>query len=183
MNPQDRIHLLSELTFLREHLAELPDSAKIMRISTESRIRGIENRLAEEPVNEREPERVQLTVNDPPFIDTICSKQYRDRGFRFSDVGQIRNSLARLGQDNLREDEQYLNGEFQGVLPKGRSFEFRLTDNSEVIRGKIGPAILNADELNAHLHQSAKIKVMMTQIGGGKPRYVLTDMPEWIDGN
>jgi len=33
------------------------------------------------------------------------------------------------------------------------------------------------------LHQSAKIKVMMTQIGTGKPRYVLTGMPEWIDGN
>jgi hypothetical protein len=31
-----------------------------MRISTESRIRGIEKRLAEEPVNEREPERVLL---------------------------------------------------------------------------------------------------------------------------
>ncbi len=177
MNMHDRIHLLSELTFLREGLAELPDSAKIMRISTESRIRGIETRLAEEP------ERVQLTFNGRPFIDTICSKQYRDRGFRFSDVGQIRNSLARLGQDNLREDEQYLNGEFQGVLPKGRSFEFKLTDNGEMIRGKIGPAILNADELNAHLHQSAKIKVMMTQIGGGKPGYVLMDMPEWTEGN
>jgi len=68
MNQQDRIHLLSELTFLRERLAELPDSAKIMRISTESRIRGIENRLAEEPVNEREPERVQLTFNGLPVI-------------------------------------------------------------------------------------------------------------------
>jgi hypothetical protein len=305
MNPQDRIHLLSELTFLRERLAELPDSAKIMRISTESRIRGIENRLAEEHVNEREPERVQLTFNGRPVIgshgifaefgmkavsnfaeavtavaaslctplaamgpipnreqhqllitntalgsfgfeleeyrngqlpfdevspmaqalertqnllrgtvgsddeladsvadtdpralekvrtflqtladnEAICTVQYRDRGFRFSDVGQIRNSLARLGQDNLRENEQYLNGEFQGVLPKGRTFEFKLTENDEVIRGKIGPAILSADELNAHLHQPAKIKVMMTQIGGGKPRYVLTGMPEWTEGN
>ena len=52
-----------------------------------------------------------------------------------------------------------------------------------MIRGKIGPAILNADELNAHLHQSAKIKVMITQIGGGKPRDVLTGMPEWTEGN
>ena len=98
-------------------------------------------------------------------------------------LAKIHNSLARLGQDNLREDEQYLNGEFQGVLPKGRSFEFRLSDNGEIIRGKIGPAILNSDELNDHLHQSAKIKVMMTQIGTGKPRYVLTGMPEWIEGN
>jgi hypothetical protein len=301
MNQQDRMHLLAERKFLRERLAELPDSARIMRISTESRLRAIEERLVEEPVDEQEPARVRLTFNGRPVIgshgifaefgmkavnsfteavaavaaslsaplaamgpipnreqhqllitstalgsfgfeleeyrvgqlqleevspvaqalertqnllqgtvgtddqladsaadtdpraldkvrvflqtlvdyEAICTMQYRDRGFRFTDVGQVRNSLARLGQDNLREDEQYLNGEFQGVLPKGRTFEFKLVGEDEVVRGKVGPAIQDADELNTRLRQSARIKVMVTQVGNGRPRYVLIESPQW----
>jgi hypothetical protein len=301
MNQQDRMHLLAERKFLQERLAELPDSARIMRISTESRLRAIEERLAEEPVDEREPARVRLTFNGRPVIgshgifaefgmkavnsfteavaavaaslsaplaamgpipnreqhqllitstalgsfgfeleeyrvgqlrldevspvalalertqnllqgtvgtddqladsaadtdpraldkvrvflqtladyEAICTMQYRDRDFRFTDVGQVRNSLARLDQDNLREGEKYLDGEFQGVLPKGRSFEFKLVGEDEVVRGKVGPAIQDADELNARLRQSARIKVMVTQVGNGRPRYVLIESPQW----
>ncbi len=252
MNQQDRMHLLAERKFLQERLAELPDSARIMRISTESRLRAIEERLAQEPVDEREPARVRLTFNGRPVIgshgifaefgmkavsnfteaveeaspvaqalertqnllqgtvgtddqladsaadtdpraldrvraflqtladyEAICTMQYRDRGFRFTDVGQVRNSLARLGQDNLREDEQYLDGEFQGVLPKGRTFEFKVAGEDEVVRGKVGPVIQDADELNARLHQAARIKVMVTRVGNGRPRYVLIEAPQW----
>lgn len=301
MNQQDRLHLLAERKFLRERLAELPDSARIMRISTESRLRAIEERLAQEPVDEQEPARVRLTFNGRPVIgsygifaefgmkavssftdavaavaaslssplaamgpipnreqhqllitstalgsfgfeleeyrvgqlpleeaspvaqalertqnllqgtvgtddqladsaadtdpraldkvrvflqtlvdyEAICTMQYRDRGFRFTDVGQVRNSLARLGKDNLREDEQVFDGEFQGVLPKGRTFEFKLAGQDEVMRGKVGPAIRDADALNARLHQSARIKVMVTRVGNGRPRYVLIEAPQW----
>lgn len=111
--------------------------------------------------------------------EAICAMQYQERVFRFTDVGQVRNSLARLGQDNLREEEQTLAGEFQGILPKGRTFEFKLVDQGEVIRGKLGPAIRDADELNAHLHQFAQIKIMVTRVGNGRPRYVLMDAPVW----
>lgn len=114
--------------------------------------------------------------------DAICTLQYRDKGFRFTDVGQIQNSLARLNADNLRESEQTLSGEFFGVLPKSRSFEFKLSTNEtteQIIRGKIAPTIENVDEINLHLHQLIRIKVMTTQVGNGRPRYVLTSIPEW----
>lgn len=299
MNQQDHLQLLAERKFLQLRLVELPVSARIMRISTESRLSAIEGRLAQEAVDESEPARVRLTFNGRPvigshgifaefglkavsnfteavaavaaslstplaatgpipnreqyqmlitstalgsfgfeleeyrvgklpaedaslvalalehtqnllqgtvgtddqladsaadtdpraldkvraFLQTLadyeatCTVLYRDIGFRFTDVGQVRNSLARLSQDNLREVEQYLNGEFQGVLPKGRTFEFKLADDGAVVRGKLGSAIQNADQLNARLHEAVRIKVMATRVGIGRPRYVLMEMP------
>lgn len=297
----DRLHLLAEQNFLREQLAGLPTSARLTRMSTESRLRTIETQLAEMPVDEREPARARLTFNGAPVIgshgifadfgmravssftdavasiaaslvaplasmgpipnrdqnqllitntavgsfgfeleefrgaqlpledesamaialdrthallqgtlgsdedladvasetdpralekirtflkvladsDAVCALQYRGRGVRFTDVGQVRASLARLGADNLRESEQQLHGEFVGVLPKSRTFEFKLTGEEKIIRAKVAPTIQNVDELNQHLHQTVAIHVMTTQVGNGRPRYLLTRMPAW----
>jgi hypothetical protein len=299
MNPQDRMHLLAERKFLRARLAQLPESARVMRINTQSHLRGIEQRLANEPTDGREPAHVRLTFNgrpvvgshgifaefamravnsfteavsavaaslsaplaamgpipnreqhqllitntalgsfgfeleeyqdvqalpeeaspvaeavertqallqgtlgtddqladsaadtDPRALDKVrtflqiladyeatCAVQYRDRSFRFADVGQVRNSLARLSQENLQEAEQVLQGEFQGVLPKGRTFEFKLAGDGGVVRGKIGPAIQNAAELNARLNQTVTIRVMVTRVGNGRSRYLLMATP------
>src|SRR4051794_28560429 len=68
MNQQDRMHLLAELKFLQQRLSELPAAARVMRLSTESRLRAIEARLEKEPVDEREPARVRLTFNGRPVI-------------------------------------------------------------------------------------------------------------------
>jgi hypothetical protein len=57
MNSQDRLHLLAKRKFLQERLAELPASARITRISTESRLRVVDERLAQAPVDERDPAR------------------------------------------------------------------------------------------------------------------------------
>lgn len=301
MNQQDRLHLLAEQKFLLERLAALPDSARIMRMSTESRLCAIAARLAQESVDERQPARVQLTFNGRPVIgshgifaefgmkavssftdavaavaaslstplaamgpipnreqyqllitstalgsfgfeleeyrigqlpveeispvaqalehtqnllqgtvgtddqladsaadtdpralekvrtflqtlvdyDATCAVQYQGRGVRFTDVGQVRNSLARLSQENLHEQTQYLTGEFQGVLPKGRTFEFKLSDEGDVVRGKLGSVIQDADELNARLYHAVTIKVMATRVGNGHPRYVLIESPQW----
>lgn len=110
--------------------------------------------------------------------DAVCTVQVGEAQVRFSDVGQVRNSLERLGQENLREEEQILAGELQGVLPKGRDFEFKLTDTGQIIRGKIGPAIRYADALNQGLHRATRIKVMVTRVGSGRPRYVLLEPPQ-----
>ena len=77
---------------------------------------------------------------------------------------------------------QTLSGEFFGVLPKSRSFEFKLATNAtteQIIRGKVAATIENVDEINFHLHQPIRIQVMTTQVGNGRPRYVLTAMPDW----
>lgn len=298
MNSQDRTRLLAERKFLQERLVALLPSAKMMRISTESRLRTIDEQLKLETMDEAEPARVRLTFNGRPVIgshgifaefgmkavstftdavvavaasltaplaamgpipnreqhqllitntalgsfgfeleeyrtdtplaepspiaqalertqsllrgtigsddqladsaadtdpralekirtflqtladhEAVCALEYRETYFRFTDVGQIRNSISRLSQDNLRELEQSITGEIQGVLPKGRTFEFKMAGTDEVTRCKIGGAVLVPGKLNDWLNQPVVLKVMMTQVGAGKPRYVLIEMP------
>ncbi|MCK9512211.1 MAG: hypothetical protein M0R28_13385 [Pigmentiphaga sp.] len=109
----------------------------------------------------------------------VCSLQYGGRGVRFTDVGQVSRSLARLAADNLHESEEQLRGEFVGALPNSRSFEFRLASDGQIIRGKVSPRVQNVDAINDHLHCDVQIDVTRTQVGNGRPRYLLTQMPRW----
>jgi len=112
--------------------------------------------------------------------EAVCAMQYQDRSVKFTDVGQIKSSLARLSQDNLHEKEDYLRGEFQGVLPKARTFEFKLSgQGDEIIKGKISKAVQDVESLNQHLNQTARIKVMTTRVGSGRPRYMLLEQPNY----
>lgn len=65
---QDRLHLLADRNFLQVRLAALPSTAGIMRISTESRLRAIDESLALLPADTREPVRFLLTFNGRPII-------------------------------------------------------------------------------------------------------------------
>lgn len=109
----------------------------------------------------------------------VCTLQYGGRGVRFTDVGQVSRSLARLAADNLHESNEQLRGEFLGVLPNSRSFEFRLAVDGQIIRGKVSPRLQNVDDINGHLHRTVQIQVTRTQVGNGRPRYLLTQMPQW----
>jgi hypothetical protein len=111
--------------------------------------------------------------------EAVCALEYGSRAFRFSDVGEVRRSLARIGQDNLLEVEKELEGEFLGVLPKRRTFELRLAGSEEVIGGKVGPGVVDPGRINDHLNERTRIQVLETRVGNGKPRYVLTAEPEW----
>ena len=113
--------------------------------------------------------------------EAICTLQYGHRGVRFTDVGQVKRSLARLAADNLHESEQQLLGEFVGVLPNSRSFEFKLASGGQIIRGKVSPRLQDIESLNKHLHQQVQIDVARTQVGSGQPRYVLLRVPHWLD--
>lgn len=111
--------------------------------------------------------------------EAVCALEYGSHAFRFSDVGEVRRSLARIGQDNLHEEEKQLEGEFLGVLPKRRTFEFKLASTSEVIGGKVGGGVADAGVINGHLNESVRIKVLETRVGSGRPRYVLVEEPRW----
>jgi len=109
----------------------------------------------------------------------VCALQYGGSGVRFTDVGQVSRSLARLAADNLHESEEQLRGVFVGVLPNSRSFEFRLASDGQIIRGKVSPRVQNVDAINDHLHSAVQIDVTRTQVGNGRPRYLMTQMPQW----
>jgi len=102
-----------------------------------------------------------------------------DQAFTFSDVGEVRRSLARLGENNLHERPHPFSGVFQGALPKRRTFEFRVAATAEVITGKIGPGVPDPAALNHHLEQPTDIQLIETRVGEGRPRYVLNQLPNW----
>ena len=111
--------------------------------------------------------------------EAVCALQFNDKLFQFKDVGEVTRSVQRLGRDNLLEEQTQLTGRFQGVLPKARTFEFKLGDSQEVIRGKVGRTIGSPEVINEHLTQTVKIDVLATRVGMGHPRYVLLTLPEW----
>lgn len=123
---------------------------------------------------------VRVFLESLAGAEATCAMEFKDKTFRFSDTGQVKRSVERLSQDNLREEEAWLEGMFQGVLPKRRTFEFLLSDRDEVVVGKVGTAIPDANPLNEMLHKPTKIKVVVTRIGNGRPRYVLVASPEML---
>jgi hypothetical protein len=108
--------------------------------------------------------------------EAVCTVQFGESIVSFGDVGQVRTSIERLSQENLREESEELRGELQGVLPKARAFEFKL-ESSQIIRGKISPTVVDPDALNRDLHRLVVIKVMVTRVGSGRPRYMLLEAP------
>ena len=105
--------------------------------------------------------------------EAVCALEFKDDIFRFSDVGQVRQSESRLSQDHIYEEEQEYSGHFRGVLPTHRTFEFLNEDNGEVISGKIDFAIKDADAINNVLNRPANIRVRSRRVGTARRRYVL----------
>jgi hypothetical protein len=133
-----------------------------------------------ELVDEIHPRAVKKAVD---FLDYIvgqgawCGLEFKGQVFRFHSIDQLRSSVERLREDNIHETDEIFSGEFQGVLPASRTFEFKLLDQENIIRGKVGSDILNADILNReYLHEPVSIKLHVIQVGQGMPRYTLQSM-------
>lgn len=132
-------------------------------------------------INPRVREKIRIFLSTLADNDSVCAMQFKEHFFRFTDVGQVKTSVARIAQDNVYEAEENLNGMFEGILPISRQFEFRIQGEEEVIRGKIDKSIANIEEINTHLHLPTDIKVMVTKVNKGKPRFVMLEMPTWIN--
>jgi hypothetical protein len=108
-----------------------------------------------------------------------CGLEFKESIFRFSGIEQVRTSVERLTSNNIKESDEAFTGEFQGILPKGRTFEFKLRDQDGVLRGKVGPEIEDADVLNRDfLHKLVNVKLHVIQVGQGRPRYTLQTLDD-----
>lgn len=105
--------------------------------------------------------------------EAVCALEFKERVFRFADVGQVRRSEGRLRQDNIHEEEKSLSGHFLGVLPHRRTFEFQMADTQDIIAGKVGPDIENAESINQVLGQDITVQVHTKRAGTGRPKYTL----------
>jgi len=112
--------------------------------------------------------------------EAVCALEFKEEVFGFADVGQVRRSESRLRQDNIHEENKPLSGQFLGVLPHRRTFEFQVADSQEIIAGKVGSDIENASSINHVLERPLNIQVHTKRVGAGRPKYTLLqyDQPE-----
>jgi hypothetical protein len=115
--------------------------------------------------------------------EATCALQFGERTFRFNELAQVQASFDRLSRDNLQEVSVVMEGQFEGLLPRRRSFEFRRADSGEVLAGKLAAGILRPEVINDHLYERISIQLVQTVVGHGRPRYVLAALPAgWTDG-
>ncbi len=108
-----------------------------------------------------------------------CALEFDRRSFSFSDCEQIKMSSERLRDENIKEWEKSYHGEFQGVLPAGRSFEFKVSSEEGVIKGKVDKGIVDPDVLNREwLHNPVTATLHVMQVGQGRPRFTLMTLDD-----
>lgn len=130
-------------------------------------------------LDRRAVDKVRAFVEALADNEAVCSLAVGEHAFRFSDPGQVRRSLARLSADNLRENQEVRDVVIEGVLPTRRTFEFRI--GNDVFAGKIGPAIADPHSMNRLLGRPLRVQLLVTQVGAGRPRYTLTEVPQVAD--
>lgn len=137
---------------------------------------GTDDELSE-AVSEADPRALKALrdfLNTLSNQEAVCALESRGESFRFSDVGQVAQSASRLSEENIREEDRELRGQFLGVLPNRRTFEFLARDSDEIITGKVGAAIEDAGSINDHINQPVTIKVRTKRVGvNNPPTYVL----------
>ncbi|WP_295448887.1 hypothetical protein [uncultured Thiodictyon sp.] len=133
-------------------------------------------------LDQRALDKVRAFISTLADQDATCALQFRERTFRFSDLGQVRASLARLGRDNLHEDTLTLTGEFQGLLSKPRTFQFAADGDLGVITGKVSRAVPDLDRINRDLgYRRVQMTLLTTRVGSDRPRYLLVEVPRLVD--
>ncbi len=105
-----------------------------------------------------------------------CAVSLDGKEARFDSPAAVVHAIARIRQDNLREEQTELVGSFEGVLPQARTFEFKLAQDGAVIRGRISPAVADIAQFNRRIGEELTIRVAQTQVGKGRPRYVILEV-------
>lgn len=106
-----------------------------------------------------------------------CGLEFKRNVFRYKNIEELRQSRDRLSEENIHEDELIFLGELQGVLPNGRSFEFKISGDDRILKGKVGLGIEDPDVLNREwLHKPVSVALKVVQVGQSRPSYMLDDL-------
>nr|WP_313091590.1 hypothetical protein [Moraxella sp. CTOTU48268] len=109
--------------------------------------------------------------------NALFALQFNNRQLRIHNDEQLTRLIERLSNDNIVEKEETYTGEFQGVLPNSRTFEFKTIGDGEVIRGKLEPTFESPEILNnEYLNRPITVKLNTITFGQAKPKYRLSDI-------
>ena len=113
------------------------------------------------------------------FLKVLASNQavfslsFKDDVFRFSDVGQVRQSLDRLDRDNIHEAEREILGSFLGYLPNSRQAEIQISETGDVITCKVKLTLSDPASIDRILNRRVRLRVHTRQVGTSRPRYTI----------
>lgn len=172
---------LQELPQVQAALVE-PSAVSRALAHTQSLLLGTtedDERLAEaaSELDQRAIDKVRSFVSVLHDNAATCALQVGERSFRFTELAQVRNSLDRLSRNNLLEETIVVEGQFVGVLPGRKSFEFLVTATGETLTGRFAAGIQNPESVNKHLYEQVSVTLVRTVAGRGRPRHVLTALP------
>lgn len=99
-----------------------------------------------------------------------------------NNINEIERAVFKLSKDSVKEELNEFEVIFMGALPHKRQCEFVMSndENKSIFIAKISNYINNPDVINDHRGEKVKAKFLCTQIGDGKPKYSLRELPEWI---
>lgn len=164
--------LYSEPPVVEAALEEISKLFEISAIGTDEELIDV--------ISDIHPRAAKTVFNFLKFLQdqsSLCGFEYSNRFFRFRDQEQLARSVSRLDSNNIHESIQSFRGEFQGVLPNSRSFEFKSYDEDRVIRGKIDLKIEDPNTINREwLHKAILINMTVTQVGDSQPRFTLESL-------
>ena len=104
-----------------------------------------------------------------------CGVEFKNKIFKFAGLEQLTESVGRLAEANIREVRETYHGQFVGVLPNSRSFEFQTTD--ALIKGRVGLGVDDPDLINrSWLKRDVEITLDVVQVGQGRPRFTLNSL-------
>jgi hypothetical protein len=154
---------------------------KLLRVSAE----GTDDEIAEiiQDIHPRAVKKVTDFLKVLHHHGAWCGLEFRNDFFKYADLSQLKVSETRLREDNIIEVSETYSGEFQGVLPQSRTFEFRISGDPTVLKGKIDKAIEDPGVLNRDwLHRPVEAKFNVIQVGQGRPRFSLGSLDELVTG-
>ena len=120
----------------------------------------------------------------------VCALEFRGHEFGFRDTAQVRRSENRLSNDNIQEADATIGGQFLGFFPYRPRAQFQIedvrsdllhTEVGRIITARVASSVSDAVDINSILNQFIRINVSVRQVGAGRPRYVITAVPQDAD--
>ncbi|MEJ6067027.1 hypothetical protein MT378_04625 [Psychrobacter sp. 16-Bac2893] len=109
--------------------------------------------------------------------EALFAMEFNKNLTRIDSQEVLKKLITRLSEENINEFIEEYKGQFQGVLPNSRTFEFMEYSDKTLIKGKIDHTFEDPDVINRdYLHKSVTVEFKVVQFGQAKPKYTLKDI-------
>lgn len=112
---------------------------------------------------------------------TTFTLKHNNSALIANNINDIERAAFKLSRDSVKEELKQFEVIFLGALPHKRQCEFVMSDDESksIFIAKISNFIDNPDVINDHRGKKALAKFLCTQVGNGKPKYSLRELPTW----